>query len=91
MKRHLLYANLIGAALLLLQSCIKAIGPEPPRDEPDTAHSSVKMFVNVPNCNDTLTIFNNDTLSNSVVGRFSANGTFSTRKGDEVTNKIICT
>ena len=87
-----LYFSIIltGAALmLLLSSCIKPpIQPEEVVIEPDTAKSTFRAFVIAPGFNTTVTVHNNDTLSNGKISRRNEDGTWGMREGDVIRSTI---
>jgi hypothetical protein len=89
MKKDILYPWL-AAILLLLSSCAKPLAPETPQDEPDTAKSYVRAYVQTPNLNQIWEMRNRDTLSKTIVGGVSANGIMFTRSGELACDNVYC-
>jgi hypothetical protein len=77
MKKAILYSWLVATMLLLVSSCTKPLAPETLQDEPDTAKSYVRAYVQTPNLNQIWEVRNLDTLSKGVVGSIAANGSIS--------------
>jgi hypothetical protein len=88
MKKNIGYSWMIAVLLLILSSCTKPLGPEEPKDEPDTAKSYLRINVYTPNVNELWELKNKDTLSSGIVGGILSNGQAFSRTGVPIWQSI---